>query len=266
MDDRYDREERRDGGTWGGSGPKDVPAAEEFPWQESSGGGPGTGWDTPAADYGSGHPPQQVPVGQGAGTVAPPGNGMAVAGFVLSILALILCWLSLIDLVFILPAIVFSAIGLRRANKQARPHRGLAIAGLSISLVATVIMIVLTIIYVQVADDITSTPVATRATTTTLAATPVTTRATTTTNAVAPPNFTGSGCPTLRPGVNDVSSIPQGQTCRYEFEAGEINYWERLSGFGGSFDEIITNGIPNCEQTIVELFGSDIGFKWDTYC
>lgn len=266
MDDRYNREERRDGGTWGGPDPKDVPTAEEFPWQESSGSRPGTGWDTPAAEQRSSHPPQQAPVGQGAGSAAPAGNGMAVAGFVLSILALILCWLSLIDLVFILPAIVFSAIGLRRANKQARPHRGLAIAGLSISLVATVIMIVLTIIYVRVAEDITSTPVASRPTTDTIAATAVATRATTDTIAAAPANFTGSGCPTLRPGVNDVSSIPPGQTCRYEFEAGQINYWERLSGFGGSFDEIITNGLPVCEPTIVELLGSDTGFKWDSYC
>jgi len=155
VDDRYNREERRDGGTWGDPDPKDVPTAEEFPWQESSGSRGGTGWDTPAAEQGSSHPPQQPPVGQGAGSAAPAGNGMAVAGFVLSILALILCWLSLIDLFFILPAIVFSAIGLRRANKQARPHRGLAIAGLSISLVATVIMIVFTIIWLRVADDIT---------------------------------------------------------------------------------------------------------------
>lgn len=267
MDDRYDREERRhDSGRWGDSGSKDVPAAGEFPWQESSGGGPGTGWDTPPADDGGSDPPQQAPAGQGIGSAPPLGNGMAVAGFVLSILALILCWLSLIDLIFVLPAIVFSAIGLRRANRQNRPHRGLAIAGLSISLVAAVIMIVLTIIYVGVANDVTSTPVTTRATTNTIAATPVTTRATPTTFAVTPTNFTGSGCPTLRPGVNDVSSIPQGQTCRYEFKAGEINYWERLSGFGGSFDQIIANGLPVCEATIVEVLGSDIGFKWDSFC
>ena len=154
MDDRYDREERRhDSGRWGDSGPKDAPAAGEFPWRESSGSEPGTGWDTPAVDDGGSDPPQQAPAGQVAGSAAPPGNGMAVAGFVLSIIALILCWLSLIDLIFVLPAIVFSAIGLRRANRQNRPRRGLAIAGLSISLVAAVIMIVLTVIYVGVASN-----------------------------------------------------------------------------------------------------------------
>ena len=154
--DRYNRQEQdynRDEPDRLDPSPSGAPG--KFPWQETSDSGPGTDWDTAAAAHEGSHPPQQAPAGHGAGSAAPPGNGMAVAGFVLSILALILCWLSLIDLVFILPAIVFSAIGLRRANRQARPHRGLAIAGLSISLVAAVIMIVLTIIYVRNADDIT---------------------------------------------------------------------------------------------------------------
>jgi len=79
---------------------------------------------------------------------------MAVAGFVLSILALILSWLSLIDLIFLIPAIVFSAIGLRRANRHGGTYRGLAISGLWISLVAAVVMIVLTIVFVRAVDDI----------------------------------------------------------------------------------------------------------------
>ena len=148
MNDRYDREERRpDRGSQGDSG------SGEFPWQGSSGSEPGSGWDAPAADPGS-HPPPQASGGQGAGPAAPAGNGLAVAGFVLSILGLILCWLSLIDLIFVLPAIVFSALGLQRANKKGRPHRGLAIAGLSISAVALILVIVLTIIYARVVDDV----------------------------------------------------------------------------------------------------------------
>lgn len=35
-------------------------------------------------------------------------------------------------------------------------------------------------------------------------------------------------------------------------------YWERMSGFGGTFDEIIANGN---EGTIVEIQASDAGFK-----
>lgn len=154
MNGRYDRDERRhEGGTRGGSDPKDTPASGEFPWQGDSGSEPGSGWDAPAADPGD-HPPAQAPAGQGAGPAAPAGNGLAVAGFVLSIIALILCWLSLIDLIFVIPAIVFSAIGLQRATKQGRPHRGLAIAGLSTSLVALILVIVLTIVYARVVDEI----------------------------------------------------------------------------------------------------------------
>jgi len=154
VENRYDREERRpEGSPSGGSDPKDAPAAGDFPWQEAPGGQPEAGWGPPEGDRRN-DPPPQAPTGQGTGSAVPPGNGMAVAGFVLSILALILCWLSLIDLIFVVPAIVFSAIGLRRSNRQARPHRGLAIAGLSIALVAAVIMIVLTIIYISVADDV----------------------------------------------------------------------------------------------------------------
>ena len=37
---------------------------------------------------------------------------------------------------------MFSAVGLSKANKENRPHRGLAIAGLCISLVPLVLIIV----------------------------------------------------------------------------------------------------------------------------
>lgn len=168
MVSRYDREGRSYD-----RGKKDRPdsgSLGDFPWQDSGAGDPPAEvWEEPPQTSERGGAPGGGRDGQGAGSAAPPGNGMAVAGFVLSILALILSRLSLIDLVFILPAIVFSAIGLRRANRQARPHRRLAIAGLWISLAATVIMIVLTIIYVVIADDIAATPVATHATTTTIA-------------------------------------------------------------------------------------------------
>ena len=36
-------------------------------------------------------------------------------------------------------------------------------------------------------------------------------------------------------------------------------YWERLSGFGGTFDEIIANGIGN-PRHIVEILSTDAGF------
>lgn len=95
------------------------------------------------SDWGSASQRPQAPQGDvNAGFAKQQGNGLAITGFVLSLISLILCWLIFIDLIFIIPAIVFSAVGLRKANQERRPHGGLAIAGLVISGVALVIMIV----------------------------------------------------------------------------------------------------------------------------
>lgn len=39
-----------------------------------------------------------------------------------------------------------------------------------------------------------------------------------------------------------------------------INYWERLSGFSGEFDDIIANGLPD-GQSYVEILESDVAFN-----
>ena len=66
--------------------------------------------------------------------------------------------------------------------------------------------------------------------------------------------------------MNDVSAIPAGQECVYEFAAGEIAYWARLSGFGGTFEELIANGAPDCQPTVVAIRGNDTGFEWLDAC
>ena len=38
-------------------------------------------------------------------------------------------------------------------------------------------------------------------------------------------------------------------------------YWERMSGFGGSFNEIISNEIGNGSHMIVDILATDKGFK-----
>jgi len=43
--------------------------------------------------------------------------------------------------------------------------------------------------------------------------------------------------------------------------AGDLCYWERLSGAGGSLDEIISNGIASKGKTIVTILASDAYFK-----
>lgn len=79
-------------------------------------------------------------------------NGMAIAGFVISLVSLLCCgyssWLGLI----------FSIIGLVNANKNEGEGKGLAIAGIVISSILLIIIVLLTIfgVMASVTDDVSS--------------------------------------------------------------------------------------------------------------
>lgn len=79
-------------------------------------------------------------------------NGMAIIGFVISLISLLCCgyssWLGLI----------FSIIGLINANKNEGEGKGLAIAGIVISLILLILFILLTIfgIMAYVTDGVSS--------------------------------------------------------------------------------------------------------------
>jgi hypothetical protein len=77
-----------------------------------------------------------------------PGSGKAVAGLVLGILAALLCWMSIFDLILIVPALIFSLLGLSDARKGSG-GRGMAMAGLILVALGTVGAIVLTVVYVR---------------------------------------------------------------------------------------------------------------------
>ena len=72
-------------------------------------------------------------------------NGMAIAGLVLAICAVVISWAPGVNFVCWILGLIFSAIGLKNANRGA-PYRGLAIAGLAISLLGIVLIVVLLII------------------------------------------------------------------------------------------------------------------------
>ena len=72
---------------------------------------------------------------------SPTGNGLAVAGFVCALCAIVLFWVPVVNFMLWVLGIVFSAVGLKRSNRQNAPHRGLAIAGLVIALVPTTILL-----------------------------------------------------------------------------------------------------------------------------
>ncbi len=79
-------------------------------------------------------------------------NGMAIAGFVISLVSLLCCgyssWLGLI----------FSIIGLVNANKNEGEGKELAIAGIVISSILLIIIVLLTIfgVMASVTDDVSS--------------------------------------------------------------------------------------------------------------
>jgi hypothetical protein len=90
----------------------------------------------------------------------PPKNGAALASLLLAILALIVCWLSvvgvfigsggvigfgLVPVVLALIAIVLGISGMRRAARQGASRRGLAVSGLIIGIVALIASVVITI-------------------------------------------------------------------------------------------------------------------------
>jgi hypothetical protein len=71
------------------------------------------------------------------------GNGLAIAGFVCSLVGALFLWIILAPL-----GIIFGAIGLSKAKRGA-PHRGLAIAAIVIGVLDIVAYVILTIAVVQ---------------------------------------------------------------------------------------------------------------------
>ena len=69
----------------------------------------------------------------------PKTNGLATAGFVLALCALVLFWLPVVAQIVWVLGLIFSAIGLSKARKlDGQPRHGLAVAGLVVSLAGVV--------------------------------------------------------------------------------------------------------------------------------
>ena len=67
---------------------------------------------------------------------------MAVAGMVLGITSIVFCWWGLFSLTQVVLAIVFSGVGIGRANRGAA-HKGMAIAGLVCGLLGGVLYLLI---------------------------------------------------------------------------------------------------------------------------
>ncbi|HVM14516.1 MAG TPA: hypothetical protein VM287_09315, partial [Egibacteraceae bacterium] len=99
----------------------------------SSGPSQWSSWDQPAG----GHPPQQQQP-----------NGVAIAALVCGIVALLLSWIPLINLLAVvlgIAAIVTGALGIRRANLPGYGQKGLAVGGLVTGGIAFLLSVVILI-------------------------------------------------------------------------------------------------------------------------
>ena len=97
----------------------------------------------PPPNYGfSNQPPPGAPMGMpGEGMPQQQGNGMAVAGLVLGILALVLSWLTWPAWIMGILGIIFGAIGISKAGKIGGKGKGMAMAGLICAILGLIISI-----------------------------------------------------------------------------------------------------------------------------
>ena len=79
-------------------------------------------------------------------------NGLAIAGFVLAICAVVLFWFPVVGQVLWILGLIFSAIGLSKARQtEGRPQYRLAVAGVAISLIGAVIFVIGLVILIAAA-------------------------------------------------------------------------------------------------------------------
>lgn len=131
------------------STPSAPPAPPQWGYGQPGGAPPPPSYPTgpyPPASYG---PPQYQPGGY-PGYQPPQNNGKATAGMVLGILSIVFCWLTIVDLVLVVPAIVFSALGLGAAKQNGR-GRGQAVAGMICAAVAVVLVVVILVFAFHIA-------------------------------------------------------------------------------------------------------------------
>jgi hypothetical protein len=126
---------------------------------------PGTpyGPGVPPPPYGGGPPPPSPPYGPyGPQPPVPPpwtgypqpkpGNGKAIAGLVLGILSVVFFWLSVLDVVLLIPALICGLLGLTEGRRTGS-GRGMAIAGLVCTALGTCLAAAFTVVIVHAANQ-----------------------------------------------------------------------------------------------------------------
>lgn len=107
--------------------------------------------DPQQPNYGFTPEPQMAPpVHQGQ---VSQGNGMAVAGLVLGILALVFCWIPFLNWILAILAIIFGAVGNGKANKIGGKGKGMALAGLVLGIIGALLGVALVVWVMGRVDD-----------------------------------------------------------------------------------------------------------------
>jgi hypothetical protein len=100
--------------------------------------------------YGGQQPPNY---GYTPGPAMQQGNGMAVAGLVLGIIGLVLCWFPFVGWLLALLGIIFGGLGMGKANKLEGRGKGMAIAGLALGIVALLLGLVIFVFAMYVSKE-----------------------------------------------------------------------------------------------------------------
>jgi hypothetical protein len=90
-------------------------------------------------------------------TSTKPSNGLGTAGFVVGLIGLVFSFIPLIGVVawpLVILGIVFSAVGIAKANKGRASNKGLAIAGLVVSVIGLAICILWAAVWNKAANDV----------------------------------------------------------------------------------------------------------------
>ena len=86
-----------------------------------------------------------------------PSNGLGTAGFVVGLIGLLFSFLPVIGVIawpLVILGVIFSAVGISRANKGAATNKGLAIAGLTVSIIGLVICILWAAAFGNAANEV----------------------------------------------------------------------------------------------------------------
>jgi len=103
--------------------------------------------DQPNYGFTSGEPASASPS-------EPAGNGIAVAGFILGLLAALSFLFAPISIILGILGIVFGAIGMAKANRLAGKNKGMALWGLILGIVGIVLSITVVVWALSQTDEI----------------------------------------------------------------------------------------------------------------